>query len=73
MELPISPIECHEHSGVVCYLIFRFYFELDLKELCQLSLGFQKLPAWFDVYYQIYLLSVQEIQKARATNLLTEL
>lgn len=64
---------CHEHSGVVCDLIFKIDFELDLKELYQLSLDFQKLPSRFDVYYQIELLSVQEIQKARTTNLLTEL
>lgn len=49
------------------------YFELDLKELYQLSLDFQKLPSQFDVYYQIWLLSVQEIQKHHTTNLLTEL
>lgn len=73
VELHISPFECHKHSGVVQYLIFKIYFELDLKELCQLSLDVQKLPSWFDVYYQIELLSVQEIQKDCTTNLLTEL
>lgn len=53
MGLRISPFECHKHSGVVHYLIFKIYFELNLKELCQLSLDVQKLPSWFDVYYQI--------------------
>jgi len=73
VELHISPTECHKHSGVARYLIFKICFELDLKELCQLSLDFQKLPSRFDVYYRISLLSVQEIQKDRTTNLLTEL
>lgn len=73
VELPLSPTECHKRSGVAHYLIFKTYFELDLKEFYQLSLDFQKLPFWFDVYHQIYLLSVQEIQKDRTTNLLTEL
>lgn len=53
VELPLSPTECHKRSGVAHYLIFKTYFELDLKEFYQLSLDFQKLPFWFDVYHQI--------------------